>query len=274
MNIEEWLKTAAANLADCNIPTARLDCLVLLEDCLNTNRAQLLAHPELALTNEQIKRLGEQLERRCRHEPLAYIRGFCEFYGREFYVDKRTLIPRPETESVIDFVKSLPQKTILRVADIGSGSGCIGITIALELPHSKVDLYDIDQSTFEVSASNANKYDAIVELRVSSLLQDVNDRYDVIVANLPYVPDGKLENLDAHFEPPLALFAGKDGLDLYRKFWDQLNRLEHKPSFVIIESMPGQHETLSLLASRTGYKLASTNGLVQKFELSQETKGA
>ena len=106
MHVGDWLKTATQKLQQAGIATARLDCLVLLEDYLNTNRTQLLAHLERELTVEQIKWLSLRLVRRAKHEPLAYIRSKTEFYGREFIVNKHVLEPRPESETMIDLLKA------------------------------------------------------------------------------------------------------------------------------------------------------------------------
>lgn len=268
MTIDNWLRSATKKLADSQILTARLDSLVLLEDCLSIDRAHILARPEQILSAEHIKWLDERLERRAKHEPLAYIREKCEFYGRTFFVDEHVLVPRPETEPIIDFMKKLPAPGSIRVADIGSGSGCIGITVALELPNAIVDLYDIDSSTFNVSKHNAEAYKADVSFHTGNLLQDLVENYDVIIANLPYVPDGKPENVDVYFEPSHALFAGNDGLDLYREFWRQLHNLQHKPQYILTESRPKyQQPTLVELAMTAGYKLASTDDFIQEFEL-------
>jgi release factor glutamine methyltransferase len=268
MTINDWLKSTTQKLAKHEIPTARLDCLVLLEDELSKDRAHILADPKYDLTTEQLNWLKDRIERRAKHEPLAYIRKKCEFYRRDFIVDNHVLVPRPETEPIIDFVKELSFSNTLRVADIGSGSGCIGITVKLEIPDTKVDLYDIDPSTFPIARRNAKLHDAKVTFNISDLLQNLADDYDVIIANLPYVPDGKPENIDVYFEPSHALFAGNDGLDLYRDFWKQVGDMKHKPHCILTEARPShQHTVLTSLAKSAGYNLVATDNFIQKFEL-------
>jgi release factor glutamine methyltransferase len=275
MTIHSWLDQHVTLLSAAGNATARLDCLVLLEDCLNKNRAQILAHPDLLLSVEQTNWLNKRIVRRSEHEPLAYIRGHTEFYGRTFLVDKHVLVPRPETEAMIDLTKKLLHNNLSisktrpwKVADIGTGSGCIGITVALELPDAHVDLYDIDEAALAAARKNAAKHHVKISLFESDLLQNLSANYDVLLANLPYVPDGGLENIDASFEPEQALFAGVDGLDLYRKFWRQLKNMHLKPSYVLTESRPSsQQAALNDLAQAAGYKLLTSDQFIQIFGL-------
>lgn len=268
MTIKDWLHDTTNKFSEQTIPTARLDSMILLEDCLGIDRAHILAREEQELSSEQLKWLGNRINRRMKHEPIAYIRNTCEFYGRNFFVNHHVLVPRPETEPIISLVKQLPDVNSMRIADIGAGSGCIGITIKLELPEVKVDMYDIDPATFTVSKANAKTFNADVAFYLSDLLSNLATDYNVIIANLPYVPDGKPENVDVYFEPSHALFAGNDGLDLYRSFWKQLSSLEHQPTYIFTESRPNdQHDILTQLAREAGFKLAFTDNFVQKFEL-------
>lgn len=268
MTIKDWLQDTTARFSEQTIPTARLDSIILLEDCLGIDRAHILARQEQELELEQIKWLEGRVDRRMKHEPLAYIRNTCEFYGRNFFVNHHVLVPRPETEPIISLVKEIPGINNMRIADIGAGSGCIGITIKLELPGTRVDMYDIDPTTFRVSKTNAKTFKADVAFYVSDLLESLVADYDLVIANLPYVPDGKPENVDVYFEPSHALFAGNDGLDLYRTFWRQLSILERKPTYIFTESRPNdQQEILTELADQAGYRLAITDNFVQKFEL-------
>src|SRR5579871_2419774 len=142
MQIHEWLSLATTQMSTAGISTARLDALVLLEDITGHDRAQLLAEPEAKLTAAQQHKLTKVLNQRAGHEPLAYIRGFSEFYGRTFVITPAVLEPRPESETMIDLLldlvkshntdKTWPKN--LRVADVGTGSGALGITAQLELP--------------------------------------------------------------------------------------------------------------------------------------------
>jgi release factor glutamine methyltransferase len=278
MTVGEWLSAASSKLNIAGISTSRLDCLILLEDCLNTNRAHILANSKEKITNEHIKWLNSRLKRRLQHEPLAYIRNRCEFYGRTFYIDQRVLVPRPETEAIIELTKSLLSRSSTdtepvasgnwNLIDVGTGSGCIAITLALELPETHVIAIDIDDKALAVARKNAKLLTANIQCVQGDLLKNslaTVSGSSVIVTNLPYVPDNKLENEDAHFEPAGALFGGHDGMDLYRTFWKQLSHHFLKPSYIITESQPKQHTTQVDLAAAAGYMVEANDGFVQAF---------
>lgn len=265
MTIGEFLPRATSQLQAAGIGTARLDILVLLEDALAISRASVLAHPERILSQEILHTLEQQLALREQHRPLAYIRGKVLFYGREFIVNEQVLIPRPETEDIVTELKGLALSGQSRIADIGTGSGCLGITAALELPNAAVDLYDISNEALAVAAQNAQRLGARVQCLASDLLSSLRADYDVIITNLPYVPEHYPINKAAGFEPSLALFAGADGMNAYKQFWQQLQNLGHKPSFVLAESLPEQHHANAILARNSGYFLEKTTGFIQLF---------
>lgn len=267
MTIGDFLDASTGALASADIDTARLDCLVLLEDILGKDRASILAHTDDDLTPAQLTQLTAWIETRIEHVPLAYIRGKAMFYGRTFLVDEHVLTPRPETETIITFLKELSLPDQPRIADIGTGSGCIGISAALEIPESQVDLYDISPEALEVADKNALHLGASVRCLESDLLSSVEGVYNVIATNLPYVPDAYPINEAAAHEPALALFSGADGLDHYRTFWTQAGALSQKPQFIIAESFPSQHHALALLARNSGYVLERSEGYVQLFSL-------
>jgi release factor glutamine methyltransferase len=261
----DWLAKATNNLKDAGIGTARLDCLVLLEDCLNTNRTHLLAHPEIVLTPSQLKLLNAQIIRRARHEPLAYIRGKTEFYGREFMVNQHVLEPRPESETMIDLLLQLSLKQQINLSDIGSGSGALGITAALEMGLSKVYLHDIDPETLKVAKLNAKKHNVAAKFLQENLINNYNFNYDVLLCNLPYVPENFHINTAATHEPRIAIFGGLDGLDLYRELFDQATKCRKKPSYILTESMPPQHDNLSQIAYQHAYNLVLSKDFIQVF---------
>lgn len=268
MTVGDFLTDATAALTLAGIKTARLDCLVLLEDALNLERAHIIAHPEMPLADKAVHTLSTAVTKRAQHIPLAYIRGKVMFYGRVFVVSESVLVPRPETEAIIDLVKSLPITPTARIADIGTGSGCIGITIALELPSTSVTLYDIDDQALAIARKNyeqlAAKNVAIAPLNV---LEALPEACDVIATNLPYVPENYPINTAAGFEPALALFSGPDGLDHYRALWKQLGKATDRPHYVITESLPSQHHAMAQLARNNGYVLEKTDDFIQLFSL-------
>jgi release factor glutamine methyltransferase len=269
MNIAEYLTHTTKKLQAAGIDSARLDCLILLEDVLKQNRASLLAHPELQLTQTQLSVLDHAVARRAIAEPLAYIRGKAAFYGREFAVTPDVLVPRPETEIMVEMLlairSSLPAQP--RIADVGTGSGCLGVTAALELPTSEVFVLDIDVRALQLATKNAQSLTAIVQPRHANLLHGVHEQFDVLLANLPYVPDAYPVNAAARHEPALALFAGHDGLSLYVDFWTQISTAAQQPRHVFTESLPFQHASLVQLADTANYDLVQSQGLIQHFSL-------
>ncbi len=267
MTIHDWLAHAKSKLTAADIATAELDSLVLLQDALGKNKAFILAHPEIVLNKEQQVFLKKSLLRRINHEPMAYIRRKVEFYGREFFVDESVLVPRPETETMIDVLKDLVTKNSLRsFADIGTGSGAIGITAQLEFPGSKVYATDIDKKCLKVSEKNNRVFKTTLKFLHGDLFEPLlNEKVDTVLANLPYVPNDFGINKAALNEPHLAIFGGDDGLDLYRKLFDQLLTAMHTPKWVLTESLPFQHEQLNKIASQHGYKLDKTDDFIQVF---------
>lgn len=262
-NISKWLKQATNKLKAAGIGTARLDALVLLEDATQQERSWLIAHPEFELPQDVLELLNIQIERRATHEPLAYIRGFTEFYGRKFYIDSCVLEPRPESEAMVEQLKKLQLPPYPKIADIGTGSGALGITAALELPGSHVTLVDIDFRCLGVAERNARQHKVDAFLLEGNLAEPIK-KADVLLCNLPYVPDDHTINEAAMHEPKIAIFGGKNGLDLYRKLFDQLKT---KPiPYVLTESLPFQHAELSKLAQDAGYTQVTKDDFIQVFK--------
>ena len=269
VNVLQWSNKAERSLKDEGIATARLDILVLLEDATGQGRAWILANPSFELSKKTLDTLNKQLRRRAHHEPLAYIRGKSEFFGREFKITSATLQPRPETETMIEVLKKLrlPSKPV--IADIGTGSGAIAITAKLELPNALVSAIEINTDALKVAQQNAKALKADVEFYEGNLLEPIVDqKIDIILANLPYVPDGFTINQAAMQEPSIAIFGGEDGLDIYRRLFLQISQLAQKPLYVLTESLPFQHLDLQKFAQDYGYKLQEAEDFIQLFEYS------
>lgn len=266
MKTEEFLTDASAALQKAGIPTARLDVLVLLEDVLNTNRTHLLAEPEHDITEVQLTKLRKLVKKRAQHIPLAYLRGQTEFYGRTFLVNKHVLEPRPESETMIDMYKTLDFTATQTVADIGTGSGALGITAALEKPGQTVCLLEIDTAALAVAVQNIKLHNLSVRVLQSDLLSGTNEQFDVLLCNLPYVPDDYDVNAAASHEPAIALYGGADGLEIYRRLFHQLATRPHRPSYVLTESLPVQHEALLEIASEAGFFMSREDDFIQLFQ--------
>ncbi|HYH74464.1 MAG TPA: HemK/PrmC family methyltransferase [Candidatus Saccharimonadales bacterium] len=266
MTVHDFLQLGTARLAAAGIESARLDCLVLLEDELGIDRALILAHGDHTLAPTQQTALRTKCDQRVNHTPLAYIRGKAPFYGRVFLVTPDVLVPRPETETMVSLVKELPALDPgTRIVDVGTGSGCIGISVALELPSSKVSLFDIDPHVLRVARKNAQLLGAQVQTGIHNVLEGIGQDFDLVLANLPYVPEHYPINQAATHEPQLALFAGPDGLDAYRTLWRQLTGLSARPAHIFTEALEEQHEVLAALANQAGYSQRNQKGLIQHF---------
>lgn len=265
MSIDQWLKLATAKLDKAGIGSARLDALILLEDSFAKERSFILTHPETSVSKTRLKRLNSRLKRRLAHEPMAYIRGYSEFYGRKFKVNKHVLEPRPESEPIISLLKTLELAPMVSIADVGTGSGCLGISAALELHSANIDLYDIDASALAVAKHNMVLHELRLKAYKRDLLRHSVRAYDIVLANLPYVPDRYKINRSASMEPSIAIFGGKDGLDIYRRLFEQLTKFNWKPKYILTEALPPQHDHLRDIASRAGFELVAADGFVQLF---------
>jgi release factor glutamine methyltransferase len=264
VTVGTFLDRATSTLQQAGSTTARLDCLVLLEDEMSQDRASILAHLDTELPHKTEVELNKKIAQRAQQIPLAYLRGQAGFYGRWFRVNQAVLVPRPETEDLVELALQVQLPARPKIVDVGTGSGCIGITLALEIPEAQMFLYDISSDSIKMARENATLLRASVAIEKHDLLDD-KDRFDLVAANLPYVPTEHPINKAASYEPKIALFGGEDGLDLYRRLWKQLS--EHLASDVITESLPFQHEAMTQLATQAGYRLAATQGYAQHFSL-------
>ncbi len=267
MKAETWLQQSVKLLEASENGTARLDCLVLLEDATGKDRSWLLAHSEYELDSKLIEQLKKQLIKRAAHIPLAFIRGKTEFYGREFIISAAVLEPRPESETMIDLLKEL--RPAGKIIDVGTGSGALGITAALEIPSCQVELLDIDDRALAIARLNCQKHGLDLGIYRSDLLENVQAA-DILLANLPYVPDQHELNNAAMNEPKTAIFGGRDGLDLYRRLFSQISETESFKGYVLTESLPFQHESLEHIAVDAGLRLLKSRDLIQVFSTQSE----
>ena len=272
--VGEYLKSATDTLNKHSVPTARLDALILMEFILGIDRAKILSNPDQTITRQQINLFNQAISKRSKHMPIAYITHRTEFYGRTFYVDSNVLQPRPETETMIDLFKSLVdgeskyRKRLLlanglHVADIGTGSGAIGITARLEVENIRIDLMDIDLKALKVAKTNVVLHTIHAKTILADLLPNNDNSYDILLCNLPYIPDNFHINLAAGHEPPIAIFGGKDGLDVYRKLFKLVSNIQHKPLYIFTEALPSSHLKLKALAAMHDYVLMTTEDFIQ-----------
>ncbi len=248
MTIRKALKTAADKLKKRRIPFASLDAEVLLSHVLKKPRSYLYIWPERKFTRKQETRYKKLIKQRLKHEPVAYLINNKEFYGLNFYVNKNVLIPRPETECLID--KILKIKKPYAIADIGTGSGCIAITLKKYLPKAKIYASDVSKKALVVAKKNAKKHKTKILFKEGDLLEPWKKfKLDVIVANLPYLKPKLMKHPNLKFEPTIALDAGKKGLDLYERFFNQMNKY-HPKTKAIIEIESGQVKAIQKIIKK------------------------
>ena len=219
VSIEQALRNAAARLAEVS-NSARLDAELLLARAIDMPRSFLFAHPEDTLDDATIERLGQTLERRLAGEPMAYITGTREFWSMELIVSPATLVPRPETELLVDIaLRDIPRKADWQVLDLGTGSGAIALAIARERQLCQLTAVDISADALAVARENANQLTiSNIEFLKGDWTEPVaGQEFRIIVSNPPYVPCGDEALKTLRAEPVGALQAGEDGLDSINK---------------------------------------------------------
>jgi release factor glutamine methyltransferase len=230
VNIQEALKFAKTSLKENEVEGPDASASFLLRQILGCDKAFLLTHPEYKITKLQELRYKRWIKRRAKHEPVWYITGKIEFMGLDLHVNTHVLIPRPETELMIDMIikdirgQSNPKK----ILDVGTGSGTIALSLAKNTSGNYVFASDISERALSVAKKNAltNKLSGNIEFRIGDLLAPwIGDKFDIIVANLPYVPHEDMATLAfdlTHYEPRLALDGGVLGLEVYKIFIQEL----------------------------------------------------
>ena len=230
--IQEVLVSGTEYLESRGVEGARHSMQSLLVHVLGCNKTWLYLHYDDPLPEDKLAPLRELLRRRGQGEPLQHLLGSTEFYRREFRTDARALIPRPETEELVEMALQMaPRRSGMRVLDMGCGSGIIGITLALELARQapEVVMADISEAALSLTLENATALGARVRTYRSALfaawdspaegaVQPPEGRFDLVLANLPYVPDGEEVSAEVQHDPATALYGGPDGLDVVRRF--------------------------------------------------------
>jgi release factor glutamine methyltransferase len=260
MTLRQALISAATRFAEdehLNAAASR-DAELLLLHALQISRATLLAYPDRELPSDQQTLYQDLVVRRLQHEPVQYIIGQQEFYGLNFNVTPAVLIPRPETEHLVEAVlKLLPPNQPLKIVDVGTGSGAIAIALAVHLPRAAITALDISSDALAVAATNAREHTVADRIRFlpSDLLSAVGTDeagFDAIVSNPPYIPE--TDRLSLHpqvrdHEPATALFAGETGLDIYRRLIPQAHNALKPDGLLALEIGHGQQGALAELLS-------------------------
>ena len=253
MKIGELLKEMRGEAASRRLNPRDAD--LLLSDVLDRPVTWLIAHDDEEVTPEDEDAYTDLLARRFRGEPLQYIRGRCEFYGREFITDRRALIPRPETEHLVESaVELIPPNA--RVIDIGTGSGCISVSFALERPDVEVFATDISIEALQVAATNRDRLGAKVSFLAADSVKGVHGPFDAILSNPPYIPNQEIAHLQQEVrdhEPRVALTTGGDGLDVVRELVDLSPSLLTPEGRLFMEIGYRQRDDVEALAKARGW---------------------
>jgi release factor glutamine methyltransferase len=270
--IADVVRAAAARLSDAGIvrDDAVFDAEVLARHVLGWDRARYLVGRTEPAPDTFEARYQHVIDRRARREPVHLILGEREFWGRPFLVSRDVLSPRPETELVVetalDVIRHLPLD--VRIADVGTGSGCLGITLALERPQATVVATDISAAALNVARRNAERHGVSKRVRWvrGDLLRGLRATFDVIVANPPYVPSDTRAGLPPEvreYDPPVALFAGVRGLDAIRRLLSQAPERLAPCGSLVMEFGSGQDEELEELARQSSLDLVAVKNDLQ-----------
>ena len=276
--IKEVIAEATALLDRARVDQPRRTSEVLLAHSLGVDRTYLVTHPKASLSLDVLESFKVLVERRAAHEPLQYIVGHQEFYGFQFKVTPDVLIPRPETEHLVETVlklaRGVPNDTghaSPMIVDVGTGSGCIAITVALLVHKARVIAIDISSAALQVAAENVNAHNAgsRVELLEGDLLQpllrrNVNGAVDIIASNPPYVPLMQMASLQrevGEHEPRVALSGGRDGLDFYRRLLIEAPLLLKPNGYLVFEIGFGQLDSVRSMIDDSWELLEITSDL-------------
>jgi len=259
MNISNLLKEGSDILKKNNIQTNQLDAEILLSKLINKKRERLIINSDENVSNEIINNYNILLERRSKKEPIAYIVNQREFWSKDFYVNKHTLIPRPETELLCENVIKLFKDKEFNFLDIGTGTGCILLSILSELKKAKGIGIDISKKAIDVAKKNSINFN--LEDRVKFIVKPFNKifgyKFDLIVSNPPYIKSIDIKNLKEDirkFEPKLALDGGKEGLDVIKKVIYKSKTILKKDGLLALEIGFKQHYKVSQILKEQGFR--------------------
>ncbi len=259
MILEKIIKQASNILKHHNIDSHELDAQLILSDLMNVKREFLITDNKIIISKNIIKKYDIAIKRRIKSEPVAYITGKKEFWSEDFLVNYDTLIPRPETELLIYKVTNFFRNKKINILDIGTGSGCILLSILKELNFSRGVGIDISRRAIKIAELNAKKLNLFYrsKFKVIDLNKYNIGKYDLIVSNPPYIPSKIIKNLSKdiiNFEPLTALDGGVDGLDLIKKVIYKSNHLLKREGLLALEIGQNQYKRVSDILRYRGYR--------------------
>lgn len=255
----DLLREAAPVLRNAGIDTARLDTELLLAQVLKVDRISFYVHPDRRVSEKEQEEFLKLIERREKREPIAYITGHKEFMGLDFLVEPGILIPRPDTEVIVEWIISrLDGCTGLNILDLCSGSGAIGLSAGSVLPGAGIVLSDLSETAVRVGTDNARRLGVPAEIRHGNLFETIGngERFDLIVSNPPYIADDEIDGLEpevSEWEPRIALSGGADGYQIYRRIIREADSFLKPGGILILEAGDGQAQTLAGILEKSGF---------------------
>lgn len=267
MKISDLLALAENQLKNSGVSNSRLDALVLLTHALSVSKEQIIFYPDFEPAKNLQKKFLDFVQRRTMREPVSQIIGTREFYGYNFFVTHNTLDPRPDSESLIELVlKKFPERNHdFRILEIGTGTGCLIITLLQLYKNAKAIAIDISEEALKICRKNlaAHTLEQRLEIKKSDLFSALSNeqRFDLIISNPPYIPSRDICNLQEevkNFEPHLALDGGADGLDFYHKIAKTAPLFLQKQGCVIVEIGFGQENDVIQIFSDSGFLFEQT----------------
>jgi len=251
MTLLEVLQSTTAYFQKRGIESPRLNAEHLIAHVLKMSRLELYLEFETKLNETELAQLRELVRRRAQGEPLQHLLGTVEFCGQTFAIDKRALVPRPETEQLVELLASEDrgQRTDIRILDVGTGSGVIALSLAIKFPKAEIFAVDISEDALTLARENANRLELAdrIKFRKGDLLEDLDERFDLIVANLPYVSMQDRQSLarEVLHDPEVALFAGEKGDEIVRRLIEQAPACLNAGGLLALEIGINQTEGLS-----------------------------
>ena len=260
MEILELLNSGSQELKNKKINSYQLDSEILLAKILNKKREELLINLDRKVSFETIQNFKKLIKRRSSKEPIAYIVKKKEFWSKNFIVDKNTLIPRPETELMVEKLVKIFKEKKINILDIGTGTGCILLSILFELKNSRGIGLDISQKAIKIAIKNSIKHKLVNRAKFfrKSFIDIYNYKFDLIVSNPPYIEKKDIKNLAEDikkFEPKLALDGGNDGLDVIKKVIYKSRSILKVNGMLALEIGNEQHQKVSKILSENNFKI-------------------
>jgi len=259
MNLQNIIQAASKKLKDNNITTHTLDAQIILSDIMNIKREFLITNNKINVSKTIIKKYDRAIKRRINNEPVAYITGKKEFWSENFVVNKSTLVPRPETELMIYKIIDIFKNKKINILDIGTGSGCIILSLLKELYNSRGVGIDISSGAIRTAKINSRYLNLSNRVKFNNFdLERYNlKRYDLIVSNPPYIPSKDIKKLSKdiiNFEPKKALDGGSDGLDLIKKVIYKSDTLLKRNGILALEIGQDQYKEVSKILKRYKFR--------------------